>query len=352
MIGHKLIKWYKQNKRDLPWRNTTDPYKIWLSEIILQQTRVAQGMPYYLNFVREFPTVFDLAKAPEQKVLKLWQGLGYYSRARNLHAAAKEIVKNYNGVFPTEFEELKKLKGVGDYTAAAIASFCFNKPQAVVDGNVYRVLSRLFAIDTPVNSSEGKKQFAQLAQELLDKNNAGIYNQSIMEFGALYCTPHNPNCEACVFNTTCLAGSAGKAINYPVKIANKKITTRYFEYFVIICNTNTYTQQRTESDIWKNLHQFPLLEHTEKMDNPVVLEQMKKEILRTKSNNFKILKQTAYKKHQLSHQTIHARFTYVEVKKFDQTAYKQIALKQLKKLPFPILIANEISAFESALKNE
>jgi A/G-specific adenine glycosylase len=343
MIGAKLIKWFKQNKRDLPWRNTTDPYKVWLSEIILQQTRVAQGMPYYMAFVKTFPTVFDLAKAPEQKVLKLWQGLGYYSRARNLHTAAKEVVKNYKGIFPNEFEELKKLKGVGDYTAAAISSFCFNKPQAVVDGNVYRVLARLFAIDTPINSTEGKKQFALLAQELVDKKNAGTYNQAIMEFGALYCTPHKPNCEACIFYDTCLSGHAGKALNYPIKIANKKVTTRYFEYFVIINKENTYTQKRTESDIWKNLHQFPLLEYAEKPTDTGVLEQLKKEILKTKTNSFEIIKKTAYKKHQLSHQTIYARFTYVNTKKFANPTYKQTSFKQLKNLPFPILLANEIS---------
>ncbi|HTA62451.1 MAG TPA: A/G-specific adenine glycosylase [Bacteroidia bacterium] len=343
MIGAKLIKWFKQNKRDLPWRNTTDPYKVWLSEIILQQTRVVQGMPYYISFVKTFPTVFDLAKAPEQKVLKLWQGLGYYSRARNLHTAAKEVVKNYKGVFPSEFEELKKLKGVGDYTAAAISSFCFNKPQAVVDGNVYRVLARLFAIDTPINSTEGKKQFALLAQELIDEKNAGAYNQAIMEFGALYCTPHKPNCEACIFYDTCLSGSVGEALSYPVKIANKKTTTRYFEYFVIISKGNTYTQQRTDNDIWKNLHQFPLLEYAEKPTDEGVLEQLKKEILKTKTNSFEIIKQTAYKKHQLSHQTIFARFTYINAKKFTNLKYRQTTLKNLKKLPFPILLANEIS---------
>jgi A/G-specific adenine glycosylase len=232
---------------------------------------------------------------------------------------------------------------VGDYTAAAISSFCFNKPQAVVDGNVYRVLARLFAIDTPINSTEGKKQFALLAQELLDKKNAGAYNQAIMEFGALYCTPHKPNCEACIFYNTCLSGSAGKALNYPVKIANKKVTTRYFEYFVILNKENTYTQQRTENDIWKNLHQFPLLEYVEKADDSLVLEQLKKEILQTKANNFEIIKQTGYKKHQLSHQTIYARFTYINTKKFTNSKYQQTSLRQLKKLPFPILLANEIS---------
>ncbi len=350
MIGAKLINWYENNKRDLPWRNTSDPYKIWLSEIILQQTRVAQGLPYYINFVNAFPTVFDLAKAPEQKVLKLWQGLGYYSRAQNLHAAAKEVVSNHKGIFPADYEGLKKLKGVGDYTAAAISSFCYNHPKAVVDGNVYRVLARLFAIDTPINSTEGKKQFAKLAQQLLDKKNAANYNQAIMEFGALYCTPNKPNCEACVFNSTCQTGSLGKALSYPVKIANKKITTRYFNYFIIFCKEEVFIQQRVANDIWKNLNQFPLIETAEKPEDQQVLKLLKKEILQNSTNNFKILKQTSYIKHQLSHQTIFAKFSYINVKSFSHKNYKKVNFKQLKKLPFPILIANEIAGIETSLK--
>ena len=343
MISEKLIKWFKKNRRDLPWRETKDPYKIWLSEIILQQTRVAQGLPYYIRFLKAFPKVYDLAKAPEQKVLKLWEGLGYYSRARNLHHAAKDVVKYYGGVFPNEFNQLKKLKGVGDYTAAAIASFCFNKPHAVVDGNVYRVLARLFAIDTPINSTEGKKQFAQLADEMLDKKHAGIYNQAIMEFGALYCTPQKPDCENCIFNAVCLSGSKAEAIKYPVKILNKKMTTRYFEYFVVTDGESVFTQKRTGNDIWKNLHQFPLLEYAEKPGNDWVINQFKKEILKSSGNSFQIKKQTSYRKHQLSHQTIFARFTYVEVSKFNTDRYKKTPLTALKKLPFPILLANEIS---------
>jgi A/G-specific adenine glycosylase len=345
MISEKLIIWFKQNKRDLPWRNITDPYRVWLSEVILQQTRVTQGLPYYMNFVKEFPTVHDLAKAPEQKILKLWQGLGYYSRARNLHEAAKDIVKNYEGVFPKDYNELKKLKGIGDYTAAAISSFCFNKPQAVVDGNVYRVLARLFAIDTAINSTEGKKQFAILAQELLDKKNPGIYNQAVMEFGALYCVPQNPDCENCIFNGVCQSGNLNEALKYPVKIANKKVTTRYFEYFIILHKENTYTQQRIGKDIWKNLHQFPMLEYKEKTDNTKVIERFKKEIIKLPSTGFEIKKQTLYKKHKLSHQTIFARFTYIKVRKFDGVGYKQTSLKDLAKLPFPILLAKEIEGF-------
>ena len=312
MIKKPLLHWYKANKRDLPWRLTSDPYQVWLSEIILQQTRVAQGLPYYNQFIRNFPTVFDLAKAPEQKVLKLWQGLGYYSRARNLHQTAKDLVKHYKGVFPEDVEELKKLKGIGDYTAAAIASFCFNKAHAVVDGNVFRVLSRLFAISTPINSPLGKKQFSELAQELLDKKNPGLYNQAIMEFGALYCTPHQPDCENCIFNTSCQAGLSGNQHLFPSKLASKKARNRYFEYFIIWNNLSVYAEKRTGKDIWKNLYQFPLLEFAEKPSKPLFLTRLKKDILKSNSHDFKIIRQSGYKKHLLSHQTIFARFTHLQ----------------------------------------
>jgi A/G-specific adenine glycosylase len=350
LISGKLIKWYKQNARDLPWRKSSDPYKIWLSEIILQQTRVAQGLPYYEKFVAAFPTVFHLAKAPEQKVLKLWQGLGYYSRARNLHHAAKEVVKNYKGVFPNEFNELKKLKGVGDYTAAAIASFCFNKPHAVVDGNVYRVLSRLFAIETPVDSTEGKKQFAELANELIDKKNPGTYNQAIMEFGARYCVPSNPNCDACIFNDICLSGRAKKASSFPVKASKTKIRTRHFEYFFLTHKKNTFIQKRTEKDIWQNLFQLPMLEFSKKTSEKIVLKKLSNEILRSTALKFELKKTFAIKKHQLSHQTILARFWHIDLLKVPSLLqYKKISVKNIKKYPFPVLIDNhlqEILIFE------
>jgi A/G-specific adenine glycosylase len=350
LISKKLIKWYNQNARDLPWRNSSDPYKIWLSEIILQQTRVAQGLPYYLKFVEAFPTVFDLAKAPEQKILKLWQGLGYYSRARNLHHAAKEVVKNHKGVFPNEFNELKKLKGVGDYTAAAIASFCFNKPHAVVDGNVYRVLARLFAIETPINSGEGKKVFAKLADELIDKKDPGTYNQAIMEFGARFCTPSSPDCGSCIFNDTCLSGPTGKAGSYPVKTSKTKVRTRYFEYFFLTNKKNTFIEKRIGKDIWKNLYQLPLIEFSENPSKQNVLKKLEKEILGPFSKKFAVKKISESKKHQLSHQTILARFWQIELEKepvFD--SYKQIPVKNIKKHPFPVLINNylqELAIFE------
>lgn len=350
MPRNKIINWYKQNKRDLPWRNTKDPYKIWLSEIILQQTRVAQGLPYYLKFTKAFPTVFDLAKAPQQKVLKLWQGLGYYSRARNLHEAAKDIVKNYKGVFPKEYEELKKLKGIGDYTAAAISSFCFNKPHAVVDGNVFRVLSRLYAIETPINSTDGKKQFTQLANELLDKKDPGTYNQAMMEFGARYCTPSNPDCENCVLKNECAAGMMNAAKKFPVKIGKTKITTRYFEYFFISHENKTFIEKRVGKGIWENLYQLPVLEFLTKPGQQKVLDKFAKEILKSADAHFEVKEISTHKKHQLSHQKIMARFWQINLKKpAILPEYRKIELKNLKKYPFPVLVGNhlrEITIFE------
>ena len=217
-----LIKWYLENKRDLPWRKTTNPYHIWLSEIMLQQTRVAQGMPYFLSFVEAFPTVFDLAKAEEEQVLKLWQGLGYYSRARNLHKTAQYIATELNGVFPDNYKDLLQLKGVGDYTAAAIASFSYNEAVPVVDGNVFRVLSRYFDLDTDIAQAFAKKEFAALAFELMPKDTPATFNQAIMEFGALQCVPKNPDCAVCVFNESCAALQKKKVELLPVKSKKSK----------------------------------------------------------------------------------------------------------------------------------
>lgn len=350
MVARKLIKWYYEHRRDLPWRNTRDPYKIWLSEIILQQTRVAQGLPYYLKFEEAFPTVFDLAKAPEQKVMKLWQGLGYYSRARNLHAASKQIVKEHKGVFPTEYNDLKKLKGVGDYTAAAISSFCFNKPHAVVDGNVFRVLARLNAIETPINSSLGKKQFTELANRLLNKKDPGTFNQAIMEFGARHCVPVNPDCGACIFKNDCAAVATGTVKKFPVKAGKTKVSTRYFEYFFISEKNKTYIEKRGAGDIWQNLYQLPLLEFEQQTARAGVLKKFKKEVLKASNTNFEVKKISALKTHQLSHQKIMARFWQINIEKQAiLPKYRQIDLKNLKKYPFPVLIGNhlrEITIFE------
>ncbi|MGE0567222.1 MAG: A/G-specific adenine glycosylase, partial [Bacteroidia bacterium] len=255
-----LLTWYEANKRDLPWRNTKDPYKIWISEIILQQTQVAQGLAYYNRIISEFPDVEALAKAELDAILKHWQGLGYYSRARNLHAAANQIKQEYKGKFPDNYRELLNLKGVGTYTAAAIASFSYKTPVAVVDGNVYRVLSRIFGIETPIDTLSGKKEFQNMADKLLDIHSPDIYNQAIMEFGALYCKGSNPDCENCIFQKNCFALKFDKVKLLPVKEKKVKVKKRVLNYFIIIDkNKNCIIQKREASDIWKGLYEFPLI---------------------------------------------------------------------------------------------
>nr|WP_308757779.1 A/G-specific adenine glycosylase [uncultured Bacteroides sp.] len=256
IFSEKLIAWYAENKRELPWRDTTDPYTIWISEIILQQTRVVQGYEYFLRFIRRFPDVEALAGASEDEVMKYWQGLGYYSRARNLHVAARSM----NGTFPTTYEGVRALKGVGDYTAAAICSSAYGMPYAVVDGNVYRVLSRYFGIDTPIDSTEGKKLFAALAQEMLDKSRPAVYNQAIMDFGAIQCTPQSPDCMFCPLADSCSALRKGLVAKLPVKQHKTKTTNRYFNYIYVRMGACTYLHKRTGNDIWKNLFEFPLIE--------------------------------------------------------------------------------------------
>ena len=251
-----LLSWYHRHKRDLPWRHTKDPYKIWLCEIIMQQTRIVQGLAYYNRFVETFPSPLSLARASEDQVLRLWQGLGYYSRARNLHAAAKSM----NGKFPTTYEGVRALKGVGDYTAAAICSIAYNMPYAVVDGNVYRVLSRVFDIHTPIDSSEGKKQFTALAQQLLDKRNPGDFNQAMMDFGALICTPQSPQCAQCPLRTHCQAFEKKIQAQLPIKGLKTKVTTRYFHYIYVEQGKYTWIAKRGAGDIWQNLYEVPLLE--------------------------------------------------------------------------------------------
>lgn len=252
-FGVRIMEWYKENGRDLPWRNTKDPYRIWVSEIILQQTRVAQGYDYYCRFIRRFPDVNSLAEAGEDEVMKYWQGLGYYSRARNLHAAAREIAGK--GYFPDTYEEVRRLKGVGDYTAAAICSFAFGLPCAVVDGNVYRVLSRWMGIDMPVDSVKGKNYFRELAEELLVKEDPALYNQAIMDFGALQCTPSSPSCMFCPLSDSCVALQKGWVDRLPVKQHKTKVSERFFTYLFIISGDFTFIHKRTGDDIWKNLYE-------------------------------------------------------------------------------------------------
>lgn len=266
-FSNLLIQWYLQNKRDLPWRNTVNPYHIWLSEIMLQQTRVAQGLPYFLSFTSSFPTVLDLANADEEQVLKLWQGLGYYSRARNLHNTAKLVAFERGGVFPDNYKELLQLKGVGEYTAAAIASFSYNEVVPVVDGNVFRVLSRYFDIETDIASSGAKKEFTELASELIPHDNPALFNQAIMEFGALQCVPKNPDCGTCVLNSGCLALQKNKVNELPVKLKKTKVRNRYFNYLVFSDdNQNHIVRKRTEKGIWHNLYEFPLIETAAEVD--------------------------------------------------------------------------------------
>ena len=306
-FSDKIVKWYLINKRPLPWRETTDPYKIWLSEVILQQTRVNQGLPYYQQFIQAYPTILDLAKAPEQQVLRSWQGLGYYTRARNLHKCAKRVISMHSGIFPQSYEELLKLPGIGQYTAAAIASFSFHEPVAVLDGNVFRVLSRIFGIDTAINSPEGKKQFTLLANELLSKRVPALHNQAIMEFGALHCTPQNPKCPDCPFKNTCFAFNKEIVHLFPVKTAGKKTRKRYFFYLVVEKNKTILMKKRLEKDIWHGLFDFVLIEKTKPAKPENVLEENKK-LFRT----IKVVSISKLYKHILTHQTIHCRFIHLK----------------------------------------
>ena len=330
----KLLEWYRQNKRNLPWRQTKDPYKIWLSEIILQQTQVKQGLPYYQKFVTQYPTVQDLAAASEQQVLNLWQGLGYYSRARNLHFTAKNIVTDYQGKFPKTYKELLKLKGVGEYTAAAIASFCYKEPVAVLDGNVYRVLSRLFGIDTPINTTEGKKIFKQLSQKYLDKQQPGLYNQAIMEFGALHCKPAQPQCETCPLSSECVAFQTGQTGNLPVKLSKVKVKQRYLHYFLVEWQGHIILEKRESKGIWQNLYQLPLIETGQnKPISDKELQELYKQYQIRPLNKPIILEKT---RHKLTHQYLHISFWQL---KSTQKPLSIVQKTSIQDYPLPIVIA-------------
>ncbi len=338
-----ITNWYIDNKRDLPWRETKNPYLVWLSEIILQQTQIRQGLPYYNSFVARFPSVFDLAEATEEEVLKLWQGLGYYSRARNLHYTAKYISQELDGVFPSNYKALLKLKGVGDYTASAIASICYEEHAAVVDGNVYRVLSRYFGIDTPINSTEGIKYFKNLAQKLLPKKNIGDYNQALMDFGSKQCKAKNPDCANCPLQQKCVAMQLETIKNLPVKLKKTKINKKYFNFLVLISKNNkTILEQRTYKGIWKNLYQFPLFETlkpltcTDFKNSPEI-----KTFLANSNYDFTLYNEKEIV-HKLSHQHLYTRFWIVNV---DALPKQGINIKNLDRYPVPILISNFITNF-------
>lgn len=299
-----LHTWYSLNKRDLPWRNTRNPYLIWLSEIILQQTRIDQGLAYYCRFAEEFPTISSLANASEDQVLKLWQGLGYYSRARNLHLTAKFINQNYNGNFPGDYKAILSLKGIGEYTASAIASISFNQEYPAVDGNVYRVLARFFGIAEPIDTGKGKKIIYNLAKELIKGTNPGMHNQALMEFGALQCTPKNPDCPNCPMKEKCFAWSSLKIDELPVKQNKVKQRDRYFNYIVVSDRNHFWIRKRVGNDIWKNLFEFPIIETN---------KETSVEILLTNAGFPRIIspvieKVSNWKTHILSHQRIHYRF--------------------------------------------
>lgn len=315
VFTEKIVEWYVLNGRDLPWRRTSDPYIIWISEIILQQTRVAQGLEYFLRFTARFPDVFSLANAPEDEVMRYWQGLGYYSRARNLHEAARTIAEK--GEFPKDYPSVLKLKGVGEYTAAAICSIAYGLPHAVVDGNVYRVLSRYFCIDTPIDSTQGKKDFNWLANEMLDHQNPGRYNQAIMDFGATVCTPKSPACESCPLNETCMAYHSHRMGELPVKSHKTKVTDRYFTYVLVRMGDSFLLHQRTGKDIWQNLYEFPLIETTDGLlsDSQLVNTSEWQDIMRlfqevkAEPHWQSLCEETT---HVLSHRKIHARFVAVQ----------------------------------------
>lgn len=312
----KLLKWFGQNHRPMPWKGEKNPYLIWLSEIILQQTRVEQGLPYFLKFKETFPTVQQLADAPEDEVMRLWQGLGYYSRARNLHTTAKYISYELNNEFPKTHPNILKLKGVGTYTAAAIASFAYDLPYAVVDGNVYRVLSRYFGIETPIDSTEGKKEFAKIAQELLDKKQAANYNQAIMDFGATMCTPKKPNCATCPFSKKCVAFNMQKSDILPVKSKKIKKTERFFHYLLINYKESVYLQKRTHKDIWQHLYQFPMIENTQIMTFTDIQKGSSwQEILKKETIGTTTITQSEVYKQTLTHQKIRAIFYEINLDK-------------------------------------
>jgi A/G-specific adenine glycosylase len=343
-FSNTLIYWYLQKNRDLPWRKTKNPYFIWLSEIMLQQTRVAQSLSYYQKFTTTFPTVFDLAKADESTVLKMWQGLGYYSRARNLHFSAKKIAAELNGVFPSTYQEIIKLKGIGDYTASAIASICFEEPTAVVDGNVYRVLSRYFGLKTPTNSTIGIKEFKSLAQTLIDTSQPGTYNQALMDFGALHCKPQNPLCDSCPFSASCVALEKKLTKELPVKEKKIKVRKRYFNFLVIkTADDKTILTERKGKGIWQGLYQFPIIESEKTISKEALISSEEFEDLFPNDTTLSLFN-TKEIVHKLSHQHLYTHFWIVETKTL-RTA--NVLWKNIQDFPVPVLIANFLEAFKA-----
>lgn len=335
----KLTEWYDPNQRPMPWKSEKDPYRIWLSEIILQQTRVEQGWPYYNRFIEQYPNVDALANASEDHVLKNWEGLGYYSRARNLHATAKFISKELKGVFPSEYRDIISLKGVGPYTAAAIASFAFNIPMAVVDGNVYRVLARFFGIEDPIDSTSGKKRFAALAQNLLDKTDPGTYNQSIIDFGATICKPKSPLCESCPLESQCIAKQNHLIDQLPYKSKKIKKKLRFFTYLILNHNNQILIRKRALKDIWKGLYEFPYIETSKLPDLQQILSH--ESFLKYTGKKYTIHKLSKPFQQALTHQKITACFLELNIEKpFSPKSefFFSIQRNQLNNFAFPKII--------------
>lgn len=344
----QLIQWYEDHKRNLPWRHTQDPYKIWLSEIILQQTRVQQGLPYYEKFLENFPTVKDFANAEIDKILHLWQGLGYYSRARNMHIAALEVMEKWDGKFPDNYKDLLTLKGVGKYTAAAIASFGFQEKVATVDGNVYRVLSRIFNIQEDIASGKGQKIFTEVANELISEKQPDIFNQALMELGAIQCTPKNPDCELCPFVQSCLARQNETISTLPVKLKKVKVKNQYYQYLVIEYNGQFMMKKREGKGIWHGLYDFPLLQSDEEFQNFEITNIEKDTCLKLplpvkyqKSENFK---------HILSHQKLFIDFFHIKLEHEielpkGQFSYKWYDIEAIKSIGKPIIIENYLTKY-------
>lgn len=340
-FNRRLKSWYLENHRPLPWRETKDPYKIWLSEVILQQTRVAQGLPYYERFTEQYPTVFDLAAADERDVLRLWQGLGYYSRARNMHFTARQVVNDYNGKFPETFEKLLKLKGLGQYTAAAIASFAFDGAVPAIDGNVYRVMSRIFGIQSDMLSNEGKKEFWALGRKVISQEDPATYNQAMIEFGALQCVPASPNCSACIFNDRCFALAHQMQGQLPVKIKKLTIKHRFLNYFIIKQGDKLAMHERRGRDIWKGLYDFHLVESKAPATSPDHLT-IPDSIFQNLLQKGRLTEISKVYSHILTHQRLQVRFWWLEIPETERIDLPQgMAFynhEEVEVLPKPILI--------------
>jgi A/G-specific adenine glycosylase len=340
LINSTLKNWYLQNKRDLPWRNSSNPYHIWVSEVILQQTRIIQGLPYYERFILAFPDIKALAFAPQDKLMKLWQGLGYYSRARNLQKGAQFILEKHNGELPDNYTDLLSISGIGEYTASAIASIAFNLPYAVVDGNVNRVLSRVYGIFEPINQSEGKNKIKQIASEILDTTNPGLHNQALMEFGALCCVPNKPDCGICPIANNCYAYIHNKIAELPLKMNKAVVQSRYFYYLVVLFQSQVYIRKRTEKDIWHGLFEFPLIETKAKIPVTELLAQNDfLELIDRKP--YTIIDAPEFFSHKLTHRNIESCFIIIEttgIAANTEKLYNKIFLGDIHKYPVSRLI--------------